>query len=77
MIIKEIFDCIDVCAECKNSYSKYELKFQTINICLCEDCFRQTRIAMNGTILTPIKVYQSLRSYLGTDKLTKDYKEMI
>lgn len=43
------------CNLCKSHYATpdnlYDINIGSINICLCTDCFRKTRLRMNAVIL--------------------------
>lgn len=45
------------CTECgemeTDSHRLYRLQFNGVSICLCPDCFRRTRIAINEVIIDP------------------------
>lgn len=36
-----------------DSHNLYRLQFKQVSLCLCPDCFRQARIAMNEVNLKP------------------------
>ena len=48
------------CGECESdTHRLYRLDFYSGTICLCTDCFRQTRIRMNNISLDGYKGYNS------------------
>ena len=60
MKIEKLSECKNVskywtCSECGASESKkhnlYRFKFNSVTICLCQDCFSKTRQKLNNVIL--------------------------
>lgn len=59
------------CTECgemeSDTHRLYRLQFNGVSICLCTDCFRKTRIAMNEIFIEPqisYTVEEDLNEYM-------------